>query len=321
MNLPLPTFKVVVICIKKQDLDHFRLLRQRKMCTFAVQNYFHGLCSMVTAEIILPSVALQPFVHHYWVLKTAGVSMSNIILPDGCLHWMFHRKKSFDVDGVSQEDIKASVTGFYTNALRVCSDDDVELITVFFRPYAAGVIMDMPCTELSSDNIDFENLDNIEFRQLKRHVLDADTTDEGIKMIEEFILRRLVRTQDTHYMDRLQKVFETMTSNPEMRVDEMASVACLSERQFRRVFIDNVGLNPKQVQRIMRFRNATNKIMLYGQENLDNVLYQNGYTDHSHFNHEFHNIVGISPTEYIASLEKVRKRGGFTVYRSYHAPE
>ena len=73
------------------------------------------------------------------------------------------------------------------------------------------------------------------------------------------------------------------------------------------------------VQRIMRFRNATNKIMFSGQENLDKVLYQNGYSDHSHFNHEFHNIVGISPTEYIASLETVRKRGGLTVYRSYHA--
>lgn len=274
---------------------------------------------MVTAEVILPSLVLQSFVHHYWVLKTADFSMSNIIMPDGCLHWMFHRKKSFNVDGVSQESIKASVTGFYDRALRVCSDDDVELITVFFRPYAAGIIMDMPCTELSLDNIDFENLESMEFMRLKRHVLDADTTDECIGMIEEFILRRLVRTQGTHYMDRLQKVFETMALNPEMRVDEMASVACLSERQFRRVFVDNVGMKPKQIQRIMRFRNATNKIMFSGQENLDNVLYLNGYTDHSHFNHEFHDIVGISPTEYIASLEKVRKRGGLTVYRSYHA--
>ncbi len=276
---------------------------------------------MVSAEIILPSLALQPFVHHYWILKTTSTRMSNIILPEGCLHWMFHRKKSFDVDSISQEGVKASATGLYDKAIRISSTEDVELITVFFHPYAAGAIMGMPCKVLSFENVDFESLESIEFKQLKRHVLDADSTEECIDMIEEFILGRLTKTQGSPYMKQLQKVFEVMKAKPEVRVDELASVACLSERQFRRVFMDNVGMNPKQIQRIMRFRKATNEIILSEPENLDNILYMNGFTDHSHFNHEFHDIVGISPTEYIASLEAVRKRGVMPVYRSYHTPE
>ncbi len=276
---------------------------------------------MVTAEIILPSVALQPFVHHYWVLKTAGIRMSNIIMPDGCLHWMFHRKKTFDVDNVSQDGIKASATGLYDQAIRISSNEDVELITVFFHPYAAGAVMGMPCKALSFDNVDFESLESMEFKALKHHVLDADSTDEGIGMIEDFILRQLVKTQGSPYMNRLQRVFELMKARPDVRIDELASEACLSERQFRRVFMDNVGMNPKQIQRLMRFRHATNELIHSTPENLDNVLYTNGYTDHSHFNHEFHDIVGISPTEYIASLETVRKRGVMPVYRSYHTPE
>ena len=247
--------------------------------------------------------------------------MSNIILPEGCLHWMFHRKKSFDVDSISQEGVKASATGLYDKAIRISSTEDVELITVFFHPYAAGAIMGMPCKVLSFENVDFESLESMEFKQLKRHVLDADSTEECIDMIEEFILGRLTKTQGSPYMKQLQKVFEVMKAKPEVRVDELASVACLSERQFRRVFMDNVGMKPKQIQRIMRFRKATNEIILSEPENLDNILYMNGFTDHSHFNHEFHDIVGISPTEYIASLETVRKRGVMPVYRSYHTPE
>lgn len=276
---------------------------------------------MVTAEVILPSVALQPFVHHYWVLKTADFSMSNIILPDGCLHWMFHRKKSFDVDNISQDGIKASATGLYDKAIHISSTEDVELITVFFHPYAAGAIMGMPCKVLSYDNIDFESLESLEFKELKRHVLDADSTEECIDFIEDFILKRLIKTQGSPHIKQLQKVFGMMKAKPDVRIDELASAACLSDRQFRRVFMDNVGMNPKQIQRIMRFRQATNEIIRTSPENLDDVLYTNGYTDHSHFNHEFHDIVGVSPTEYIASLEKVRKRGVMPVYRSYHAPE
>lgn len=273
---------------------------------------------MVTAEIILPSVALQPFVHHYWVLKTAGVSMSNIILPDGCLHWMFHRKKTFDVDNISQDSIKASATGLYDQAIRIHSTEDVELITVFFHPYAAGAVMGMPCKALAFENVDFESLESLEFKALKRNVLDADSTEEGVGMIEEFILQQLIKTQGSPYLKQLQNVFGLMKAKPDVRVDELASAACLGERQFRRVFMDNVGMNPKQIQRIMRFRNSTNQLIHSTPENLDNVLYTNGYTDHSHFNHEFHDIVGISPTEYIASLETVRKRGVMPVYRSYH---
>lgn len=276
---------------------------------------------MVTAEVIIPSAALQPYVHHYWVLKTTSISMSNTILPDGCLHWMFHRKKSFDVDNISQDGVKASATGLYDKAIHISSTEDVELITVFFHPYAAGAIMNMPCKVLSFDNIDFESLESVDFKELKRHVLDANTTDESINMIEDFLLRRLIKTQGSPYMAQLQKAFELMKAKPDVRIDELASEACLSERQFRRVFMDNVGMKPKQIQRIMRFRHATNEIITSGPENLDHVLYANGYTDHSHFNHEFHDIVGISPTEYIASLENVKKRGVMPVYRSYHAPE
>lgn len=246
--------------------------------------------------------------------------MSNTILPEGCLHWMFHRKKSFDVDSISQESVKASATGLYDKAIHISSTEDVELITVFFHPYAAGAIMGMPCKALSFDNIDFESLESMEFKELKRHVLDADTTEECIDMIEEFILKRLVRTQGSPYMKQLQSVFEVMKAKPDVRIDELASVACLSERQFRRVFMDNVGMKPKQIQRIMRFRHATNQLIVSTPENLDNMLYLNGYTDHSHFNHEFHDIVGISPTEYISMLENVRKRGVMPVYRSYHTP-
>lgn len=276
---------------------------------------------MVTAEIIVPSPALQPFVHHYWILKTVDINMSNIILPDGCLHWMFHRKKSFDVDNISQEGVKASVTGLYDRAIHISSTEDVELITVFFHPYAAGAIMDLPCKVLSYDNIDFESLEDIAFKELKHHVLNADTTEECIGMIEDFILRRLIKTQGSPYMKQLQRAFELMKVKPDVHIDELASEACLSERQFRRVFMDNVGMNPKQIQRMMRFRRATNEIIRSTPENLEEVLYKNGYTDHSHFNHEFHEIVGVSPTEYIASLEKVRKRGVMPVYRSYHTPD
>lgn len=247
--------------------------------------------------------------------------MSQIIMPVGCPKWMFNRKRPFDVNGVANINRKASIIGLYDKAKFVDSHEDMEMITVFFMPYAAKMITSIPCQEFYNDNVDFEDLESADFKELKARILEAETTDECIGMIEDFILRRLIKTQDSPYFNPMAKVFERMVANPDVRIEELASVACLSERQFRRVFIENVGIKPKQIQRIQRFHLATNELQKSTPSNLDQLLYKYGYTDHSHFNREFHEIVGISPTKYLHFLEDVRKTGIMPIYRSYHAAE
>lgn len=273
---------------------------------------------MVEAEVILPSAGLQPFVHHYWVMKTHDTSMSQIIMPVGCLRWMFHRKKPFDVNGGTESAYNASVAGLYDKAIHISTNDDVEMITVFFLPYAAQIIMGISCKEFSYDNVDFDQLENIEFKDLKARVLDAETTDKCIGIIEDFILKQIVKTQGFPYLKQLSDAFKLLNAKPDVRVDELASASCLSERQFRRVFIDNVGMKPKQIQRIQRFHLATNEILHSNDGNFDDIVFKYGYTDHSHFNREFHEIAKMSPTEYLAVLEGVRRHGIMPVYRSYH---
>ncbi|MDO4496909.1 MAG: helix-turn-helix transcriptional regulator [Bacteroidales bacterium] len=276
---------------------------------------------MFSGEIIIPSVALQPFVHHYWILKTCQTSMSQLIMPMACLKWMFHRKRPFEIDGKAEDSMKATIVGIYDKAIQIHSDEDIELIIVFFKPYAAKAILNIPCQEFARQNIDLDDIGNIEFHDLKNRILDAATSEECIGIIEDFILRQLIKNEDNVYMKPLAKVFAQMNANPEARIEELAGVACLSERQFRRVFTDHVGMRPKQIQRLQRFQQATKELLSAEGENLEPLLCKYGYTDHSHFNHEFHEIARISPTQYIEMLKQTRKEGTIKAYRSYYNPE
>ncbi|MBQ0156633.1 MAG: AraC family transcriptional regulator [Bacteroidales bacterium] len=153
---------------------------------------------------------------------------------------------------------------------------------------------------------------------MKAKVLESESTDKCIDLIEEFIIKRLLKAQGSNYIKQLSNAFQLMNAKPDVRMEELASEACLSERQFRRVFIDNVGMSPKQIQRIQRFHLATNEMLQSKVENIEHIVYKYGYTDHSHFNREFHEIAGMSPTEYLNSLESIRKHGIMPIYRSYH---
>ena len=137
--------------------------------------------------------------HHYWLLKSCDTPMSQLILPVSCLKWIFHRKQPFDVNGVPALRMQAAVVGLYEKAVRVGSAEEVEMITVFFQPYAARMVMDIPLHAFANASHDLEQLEDRELQVLKARVLEAPTSADAIARIEEFIVRRLVRAQESHY--------------------------------------------------------------------------------------------------------------------------
>ncbi len=195
------------------------------------------------------------------------------------------------------------------------------MIMVFFYPYTSHLFTEMPCQLFANDNIDFDCLENTEFKRLKTCVLEADSAESSIAHIESFLQRQLTRTAHLSYLKPLAKVFQAIEQSQEIRVEALAETACLSERQFRRVFIEHVGLSPKQLIRIQRFYGLTKELIHSKEKTFDALLYQYGYTDHSHFNREFRHFAGMSPTAFIHYLEQIRSNGYLSAYQSYHNPE
>jgi AraC-like DNA-binding protein len=264
---------------------------------------------------------LQPYVHHYWILKSRRASMSQIVMPMTCMKWMFHRKRPFFIDGITQDSMKATIVGVYDKAIRIQSHEEIELVVVFFQPYASKTVMNIPCQEFAYQSVDIDDIGVIEFHDLKSRILDATTTEECIGIIENFILSRLIKSPNNVYLKPMAEVFSRMNANPEVKVNELAHTACLSERQLRRVFVDQVGMRPKQIQRMMRFQQAVKAMLSSVTPDIESLIYKYGYLDHSHFNHEFHEISGLSPTEYLKFLKHSQKEDAVKAYRSYYDAE
>ena len=232
---------------------------------------------------------------------------------------MFHRKRPFVVNGIQNPTMKASIVGPYDKAININSNEDIEMISVFFLPCAAKLIMNIPCQEFKNSIIDLDSLEDQDFKDLKEMILEAESTELCIQKIEEFILKRLIRNHDSVYIKPFSKVFELLKTNPDASLNELANTACLSERQFRRVFIENVGMSPKQIQRQLRFYYAVKEFLTLGGVSIGYIVHKYGYTDYSHFYRDFREIVGMSPTGYLAFLANVCKPDVITTLRSYYA--
>jgi AraC-like DNA-binding protein len=72
-----------------------------------------------------------------------------------------------------------------------------------------------------------------------------------------------------------------------------------SQRHFIQVFQDEVGMAPKLFCRVLRFQKVIKTIRKMEAVDWTDVALSCGYFDQSHFNHDFREFSGLTPTEYL----------------------
>lgn len=80
------------------------------------------------------------------------------------------------------------------------------------------------------------------------------------------------------------------------RVETLAAEVGWSRRHLTARFGETVGLAPKAFARVVRAEYAARRVR--AGDPLADIAYDAGYADQSHFNREFRELVGCSPTEF-----------------------
>lgn len=81
---------------------------------------------------------------------------------------------------------------------------------------------------------------------------------------------------------------------PSTSINALADKACLSKRQYERVFRETVGMNPKEYARVVQFQKAL-WMMQRGESNYAGIAAECGYSDQSHFIRNFKELSGYTP--------------------------
>lgn len=121
-------------------------------------------------------------------------------------------------------------------------------------------------------------------------------------LLDAFFLGRLPRTQDYNYQRICDAVAACDKAKGNLSAAEMASVACLSERQFLRVFRQYVGIPPKQFVRLQRFHRTLQDLHNQAAQgkpiSLLGTVLQHGYYDLSHAAMEFQHMGCVTPAQF-----------------------
>lgn len=260
---------------------------------------------MQTFKIIHPSPALKPFVRYYWVLQDSSPGMvSQRTLPTGCMSLVFHRGERLKV--VSQNDLqpRCFISGQETSFTDVISTGNIEMIVTVFQPHTAKMFFHIPVSLFCNRNISIYDMEDIELQDLAGKMGDADNLETAVILIENFLLNRVL-LENNYNIPRLSTVVRHISNSVHTNIKGLADIACLSEKQFCRVFSEHIGTTPKDFLRIIRLQRTLSVLQHNPKIGFAQLSYECGYTDQSHMIKEFRLFTGYNPKEYISRCAPV----------------
>ena len=255
---------------------------------------------MENFKIIPPSPPLAPFIKNYWLLKTAGDGPACVrTVPTGMMSLVFHRGTRL----LSVQDKELHPRAFLTGQEKTFADleyaGQVDMISIAFRPAGVRAFFNLPANKINNLRVTPGDLEDKELGELERRLTSTDDDLLCITLIEQFMLNRLSRF-DEYPSKRITTAIQRINSG-QTDVAGLARAACLSRKQFQRLFSAYVGANPKEFSRIIRFQQALHRLEVYPQTTLTALAYECGYFDQSHLIKDFKALSGYTPGEYLAA--------------------
>ena len=250
-------------------------------------------------KIIQPSIILTPYVKHYWILKTVGNPTALVrTAPIGMMSLIFHRGSRILSVCENEFHPRAFLCGQENTFADLRYSGQVNMISVVFRPVGVKAFFSFPIDRIAGLRLTAGDMEDKDLLELERILTNTEEDKLCIFFIEQFLIKRLTGLSE-YNMKRVDTAIRLINKG-QTDIAQLADAACLSKRQFNRIFSENIGVHPKEFSRIIRFQRALNMLEGNSLTSLTALAYECGYFDQSHMIKDFKAFSGYTPGEYIA---------------------
>lgn len=266
---------------------------------------------------IYPSKPLREFVKLYRLrhfIIPSGIKIypkSYPALPEQCFIFYPLGGEKVEVSGAAPISRSRSViTGQYTQRIeRSNLGNEVKMVVVILNPGILFRLTGIPAIELNNKTIDLEAVFPQEGRFVNELLSSSHGYEEMIMIIENFLLNisRKIKVE-ARVSD---KIFGRMAQSQSLSIDQLASRACLSARQFERKSFQYVGVSPKFFTRMARFNQSYQMRLKYPHLDWLSIAMACGYYDYQHLVKDYMEFAKASPNLFFRdeyrSLERLLK--------------
>jgi AraC-like DNA-binding protein len=250
-----------------------------------------------------PAPQLGNLIQQYWVGEVTNAlngQFTHVATAQSRAQILFHYEGDFGSLHSSGRIEKNRVAGFYGPSLLpqpyATSSRKAGIFGIQLTPSAIPALFAMPASELVNQTLTLADVLGNQSAELEERILSAKTHPERAAVASAFFAKKRIRQQDKlRGVEHAVAYVHRMKGQVDIR--SLASLACLSQRQFERNFKALTGFSAQTYLRILRFEQAVEKRPA-SKASLTDFSLECGYYDQAHFNHDFKLFTGLTPQAY-----------------------
>jgi AraC-like DNA-binding protein len=252
-----------------------------------------------------PAPPLSDFVDAIWYYEGEQTPHSKErILPDGQMQLLIDlredRLRVYDGEQPhSFENLSGiMLSGVYSEHFVISTACQAKIMGVSFKQGGAFPFFTPPASELANIHVPLDALWRDVADELRERLLGAPSILSRFRLIESYLLLQAVRPLMPH--PAIAFALGEFQRSPRRTIADVIDRTGFSSRRFIQLFSAEVGLTPKVFCRILRFREALQRLYQGEQIELVDLAVACGYYDQAHFSNDFKTFAGFSPTTYLA---------------------
>jgi AraC-like DNA-binding protein len=164
------------------------------------------------------------------------------------------------------------------------------IVSVAFKPGGMYRLLKMPMYELYDESVDATLLLGREITEVNEQLQTAQTAIDMKNIVERYLMGKLHHSALLPWEQALNAQLQGNIS-----IEDAASLACLSLRQYERRVNDIMGYSPKVFSRLVRFSKAYRLKERQPQLSWTNIAHTCGYFDQMHLIRDFKQFTGALP--------------------------
>ena len=251
-------------------------------------------------QSIIPDKSISLFVKNIWVFENndGEIKTSLPFFADGFPGLMFqktdnglkvqpHNKQMPEVFlyGQTIKPIELEISGAY-------------LVIIFqLYPFVLRTFFDINPQSIN-DNCYYLEENDSTITSLNLQLTKSETVNEKIEIIKNLLLFYFEKKKQNLDFE-IRKTIETIIQTKgQENISLIAEKSNLTIRTLERRFLNETGISAKQFAKIIQFQASLKQLTLKDYTKLTDIVYQNGFSDQSHFIKVFKAFTGKTPKKF-----------------------
>ena len=258
------------------------------------------------ADLYQPSQRLSKYIDNYMLVdinwRKADQEFSTWrLIPFGqvSMLFLFGDAHQYTLEGPQSSMLKtrnAFMVGQLTKPIWLQFSGHTRLIKVQFK--SAGIQQLLPFNMREFTNVpslDLEAVWGSAVNDLLEMLHGADSDLERVAAVNQFLEERILPPSELiDYVDYT--IHQLKASKGNLSIGKMERQLGISSRHLERLFLQKVGLSPKELSKIIRLNCALTRLKSESGISLSALSHAIGYYDQSHFSRDFKCLAGVAPS-------------------------